>query len=515
MSEVKYYGFDLSSDKGGLGGVIHSLMLSAHYAIKNGMKPAIVEEGKSFPRLNGSVNDLGTPEVEWHSYFKSLPLIKRDQCVAVWSNCPAGWDPHPPEGYDRLKWYSDLMKTLFVLRSDVQKEVDSRVRKSGFDPSTDVVLHIRRTDKIFPIQGSQVESSEIPLDLYVKEVLKVHTKGDRVFLCTDDHEIRQQVRYALASHKIKVVWDENESATQYHVAYMQGKLKKSEALEDNLNTFKNLYIMVRAKYLIGGRMSYFFRSAELLRHPLPSTNLKDNDLFGRAEYDDAAFPFYRVISPVSSERASERLKRDYIVTIPGWLSDKIGAEIQNDLKWFKPEWWMHAVKPDGHSDPMYFKHNDPELPKAIERAKASARAGHFCYCFKRTFRDHYANCGCVICKLDRTFRSPEVKKMLAKLVGSERIEWNETFGSLYQQGDFLTLHHDKNKGDYTFILSLTPNWNPVHGGHTHFWDRTKEEIYKTVSPRMGTLTVFKLSPERQMDHFVSEVTGPGDRYSFT
>jgi Rps23 Pro-64 3,4-dihydroxylase Tpa1-like proline 4-hydroxylase len=105
-------------------------------------------------------------------------------------------------------------------------------------------------------------------------------------------------------------------------------------------------------------------------------------------------------------------------------------------------------------------------------------------------------------------------KAFSNIVGKKVIGMAEIFASKYERDNFLSIHHDKNNGDYAFILSLTENWNPVHGGNTHFVDEHKS-IYKTVSPKFNTLTIFKLSPDKQMDHFVSRVCCSKSRYAFT
>jgi Rps23 Pro-64 3,4-dihydroxylase Tpa1-like proline 4-hydroxylase len=87
------------------------------------------------------------------------------------------------------------------------------------------------------------------------------------------------------------------------------------------------------------------------------------------------------------------------------------------------------------------------------------------------------------------------------------------FLSKYEKDDFLSVHHDIQKGDISVTCSLTEDWDVSWGGLLHFCN--EEGVYKTISPKMGTLNVFKLDPENGLDHFVSMVNVNKPRYTFT
>ena len=209
------------------------------------------------------------------------------------------------------------------------------------------------------------------------------------------------------------------------------------------------------------------------------------------------------------------LEKDYIVTIPNFMSETCANQVLFDMTQFKDEWWSYSVKPiNDNYDLVMLPVNDPKLKEHVEFAENIADKKQFAYKFKRTIDNHYNTCYCYACRLYSTMKSPEVLEALSNIVGKKVNIMDEIFASKYDKGDFLTTHHDKNKGNYTFILQLTKDWDPCHGGLTHFVDSNKE-IYKTISPVFNTLTIFKLSPDKQMDHFVSKVCGPNSRYAFT
>lgn len=534
MDEKKFYGFNfLKGNLGGLGAAVHALLLALHYAKCNNLEMALIEEGIKYPRFNGSINDIDEEDKNWHSYFKSFPIIKEEEAVAVWPKCPKGWNDDPPISGKNIDWYSTLAKEVYLLRDDIEQQVEELVNKSGFDPLTDVVLHIRRTDKIFASKGSIIESGELPLDVYVKETVKIVKSKEikcRVFLCTNDKKIYPEIKNEFDKYDIDVIWDDSESELPLHAMYMRGELNKSDAWKENLDALKNFAIMARGLHLIGGRMSYFFRIPELLRYPLPSKNIKDNDKMGKAPYaeKDEHFknPFLprRYLNFVSDQYLNKSdaewnnyanvLEKYYIINIPNFMNPKTAELVINDIKKRPNNWWTHAIRPDENNDRTYKSCDDQNLQKYIDRAQKAADNGLFSYHFQRINGPHYSTCDCFSCRLVETMSSYEVMSILSKITGKTVTNMEETFVSKYVKNNFLTVHHDKNKGNYTFILSLTKDWNPVHGGLTHFCD-SEGNIYKTVTPRFNNLIIFKLSPERQMDHFVSQVCGPNVRYAYT
>lgn len=320
-SESKFYGFSFAeANAGGLGAMLHALLLAAHYAKRNNLEFRLVSEGANIPRLNGSIDDLARKGIyeqhHWHTYFTSFTYVRRRQCIGVWTACPVGggWTIDPPSGYggseatteERLAWYSDILcNEIFLLQPAITEKIEAALAVSVFNADTDYALHVRRTDKVFKFERSHIESAVVPLEVYVEETMKV-LEADRqanpamasqlrVYLCTDDHDICEEMQRLFAVHSVSVVWDkENESAPR-QADRMAGKMRKSEAWQENLHALKLLHILARARHTIGGRMSYFFRIAELLRYPSGkgSTNVKDSDIYGLAPYVHPSEPLMR------------------------------------------------------------------------------------------------------------------------------------------------------------------------------------------------------------------------------
>lgn len=536
------YGFSFAQENpGGFGAALYAVMMAMHYARLNNHKFALIKEGLRVKCFNGDfigyIDDLpDQPERTFHSYFNSLDVCNENEAVAVWKSCPKGFTTDPPVGVNRMKWYSDLMKEIYQLKDEIKSEIEERVKRSNFKSNTDIVLHIRRADKI---GGAMKESGVLPLMEYVDQTMKIINKfypscektkrtDIRVFLCTDDKCIIDELSFEFSKHGIDVIHDQTETTLPIRELRLTGKITKSQAWEEDMVAMTNLEIMSRGLYLIGGRMSYFFRVAELLRYPMATLNIKDQEKFGKAHYAEPteffANPmregrytnFVNSVYTIARPDLAKDLENNYIITINNFMSDEATLKIKTDMPKFHDSWWVHAILPSSAEgwERTHLNVNDPKVQVALQYAENAANSGQFAYHFMRTVGGHYETCNCYMCSLQKTFESYEMLKVLSNIVGKEVIGMSEMFASKYERDNFLTIHHDKNKGDYTFILSLTDNWNPTHGGNTHFVDESGS-IYKTISPKFNTLTIFKLSPDKQMDHFVSRVCGPNPRYAFT
>ena len=595
------YGFSFAKyNAGGMGAMIHAMVLAYHYAKFNNHDFVLVEEGRRIPRFNGASTNADGQDKEWHDYFTPLTYAPESQIKGgVWTSTPNGWNTNLPPGQEdkyslRIEWYAQLCREIYQIKPEIMEELNRRIDRTGFNAETDLALHIRRTDKLFKMDdyeenGAKVtagaadkrESGVVTLSYYVEQTMKVweESGASRIYLCTDDKQIRDEMLKRFAQHNIPVLWDETESERAIQHLRMNNKLTREEAWEDNLVALTNMEILVRARYIVGGRMSYFFRIPELVRYPKPSLNIKDSDSFGKATYAESSekvvFPLpisspnqkeghpdedevdvelnpdtrydsdgddssaeetqarsspntrtMLIPSPAIDERFSvpfdemiDQLEQKRIITLPNFLTPATAAIIRQKIPHYKRSWWNHAFTPIQTEDGLKWKsaHHATDLPICQERyqvAKSRFDRGEFAYSYHRS-EDHYSTCTCFACYMEHLFKTDEVKTALENLIGHPIVQFNEMFTSMYTEGDFLSMHHDKDKGDYTFILNLTDDWSPAHGGLTHFWDSKQKKVYLTSVPEFGSLTIFKLDKSVQMDHFVSMVVAPKNRYAFT
>lgn len=186
-----------------------------------------------------------------------------------------------------------------------------------------------------------------------------------------------------------------------------------------------------------------------------------------------------------------------------------------DLSSIKKDWWYISMFPT-IDEKQHIR--DLNLDNDFQEKKLfnlqHYNDGYFSYSFRRTLDDHYDTCVCTMCELKKLFNSEEMKTIFSDIVGETVTEMNEGFCSKYDSGDYLSVHHDKNKGDYAFVYQLTKDWNPSHGGILNFWNPETKEL-DSVFPEYNSLVIFKIKNLENTDHFVSMNTSNKSRYAYT
>jgi Rps23 Pro-64 3,4-dihydroxylase Tpa1-like proline 4-hydroxylase len=217
----------------------------------------------------------------------------------------------------------------------------------------------------------------------------------------------------------------------------------------------------------------------------------------------------------------ETKKEDNLITVTNFLDDVFIDKIYNDMCNIDMTWWyisMYPINENNEKENTRYHHTillDETYNEQNSYNYTHFNLGNFAYRFKRSINDHFETCVCVQCKLRRYFDSDEIKEELTKIVGEKVITMRETFCSKYENGDYLSIHHDKNNGDYAFVFQLTKDWNPSYGGLLNFYDSDTKEVYKTINPKFNSLTIFKIKNVPKTDHFVSMNVSSNTRYAFT
>ena len=199
-----------------------------------------------------------------------------------------------------------------------------------------------------------------------------------------------------------------------------------------------------------------------------------------------------------------------IITIPSFISAIILDEIKKDIENYK--WWSYVILSKNTNYKSIYSENISIAN--IEDCNNTLLSKNFAYRFKRCLGNHYKTCYCVSCKLCDTVSSFHVTDLLCKIVGCRNIIPGEIFLSNYGKDDFLSTHHDINKGDISVTFSLTYDWDPTYGGILHFCD-DKNNIYNSIVPTLGSINIFKLDKKNGLDHFVSTVNVNKNRYTLT
>lgn len=131
------------------------------------------------------------------------------------------------------------------------------------------------------------------------------------------------------------------------------------------------------------------------------------------------------------------------------------------------------------------------------------------------FKEHcnFSNIDDFVYKFIRSDKFTDNLKKAINIEGTIVIK--SSFVSKYEDGDYAGIHKDTGRGQYSFTYQLTKNWNPNHGGFLSFWDSKISTIYKTIYPEYNSITIFKVQPDSDPDHFVTRVCGPSSRIAIT
>ena len=250
-------------------------------------------------------------------------------------------------------------------------------------------------------------------------------------------------------------------------------MNKTVAQEETMNAFKNLYIMKDAKFLLGGRMSYFYRIAELLRND-ECFNIQDNDKFGIAEYSNENY----LVRPYKNKQINnfinnsidlEYYNKIYLnsnrVVIKNLINYNKAKTINKMFENYEKKWWTYAIVPNKNDwKPLYININDPSLNEHFINCDKCLENKLFTYRFKRQIGTHYNTCKCITCLLNNTLSSQQFIEILEKISGLKALVCNEINISYYSKDDFISIHSDQNKGDFAITLSFTDDWHPTYGG---------------------------------------------------
>ena len=572
MEKILVYSFDEIQAKG-FGARLFDIVNCLVYCESYNAKIAFIEN-QSIPFYADNWSDI----FDWSEFLVLTKSEVESKKLPVWLSTPFGQfgknnnesnsknSTKPLNKFFTTAFYAKSVQRLFKLHANVQSKVDTLVDQSGFKLS-DWVIHFRFSDKVHQVKdrSTTIESAPHDLKWYWQEVanriqsleekqeeLKLnqfeHKKEKdpsldklnseisselesfRVFICCDSEEALQ----TLPDIDIEITWDKNEDRSgNYCPQSFQHKITKSKRDAETLTALKNWTIMQRSRFLVGARCSYFYRIAELLHFPKPSKNVKDSDMFGSAEY---ALQSEKLVRPCKMrcylnfltsqpieeiDRCKQELREKGLTTVynvihPDWI-DGVYQEIIN----YPSDWLIYAIKHQHstQSQPFNFKLKESKkIQKELSIAIKDHENGSFCYSFKRTLPDHSKECSCCVCRLDDTMSSFECLEFFSNLTGINLTGKGETFLSMYQKDDWLSTHHDKDKGKVVFVFNFNKNWCVSHGGALHFvknHGENNQDIYHTVIPKFNCVNIFILDPNNIKDHFVSQVVCNKNRYAYT
>ena len=205
------------------------------------------------------------------------------------------------------------------------------------------------------------------------------------------------------------------------------------------------------------------------------------------------------------------------VTIQDWLKPESAEWVHNFIAKYPSEWWFQSTYDQKDVENVQSKRNNLELlQKNSEKAKKAFLDSKFSYDFDRSM-NHHAGCSCDECNFKSWIRSPNTMKWAGSITNEELTGTGELFISRYKQHQFLSPHHDKNKGKIGFVYNITKDWRPEWGGMLHIMEADYKTVTKVVLPKYNQLTMFSIPKSNGIPHYVSHVVGgvSNHRLSFT
>jgi Rps23 Pro-64 3,4-dihydroxylase Tpa1-like proline 4-hydroxylase len=208
-------------------------------------------------------------------------------------------------------------------------------------------------------------------------------------------------------------------------------------------------------------------------------------------------------------------ERNKILNIDDFLSQESVDKIYNFLDNMHEDWWYSYFNFQNEKNPenkpisfRNFPENNENNNLHHQMTLDTFSKNMFSYSFNRTYQDHYSTCSCQLCNFICFLKSPLFISKISDLTGYNLTMINEIFASKYVSGNFLSPHHDLNKGKIGFTFYLTPNWSAQYGGILHILSDDYKDIVRSYVPKNNCAVLFDIPSQSGIPHFVSHVA-PG------
>jgi len=198
------------------------------------------------------------------------------------------------------------------------------------------------------------------------------------------------------------------------------------------------------------------------------------------------------------------------IVIENFLDDNSANSLYEFYTQHMPnDWWSMSysgVLPEMKMDRLndnYIK--DTDSIKAIYDTHYQALAEtKFCYIFNRTTK-HFPACTCGHCQYIQFMKSPKVLELLSYITEQSYTELGEFFASEFTPGQFLSKHHDREKGKLSMVYGLSKDWDPSFGGNLYILHDDWKTIETVVQSGFNRLSLMGIPDDNGKPHFVSQV----------
>jgi len=201
------------------------------------------------------------------------------------------------------------------------------------------------------------------------------------------------------------------------------------------------------------------------------------------------------------------------IVIEDFLDDKSVETLYNFFTNDMPEDWWHTSYriPSLNNDVQHIRRtaeNVKHINNIYNFGWKDFNKGLFTYIFDRSL-NHYSSCTCIECKFKQFLVSDEMKTFIYNITGEKITTLGEVFSSRYTSGQFLSPHHDIDKGKFSLVYSLSKNWKPEWGGNLYLleddWVTIKKCILSSYNRLALTLMNSPIQGKKGTPHFVSQI----------
>ena len=180
------------------------------------------------------------------------------------------------------------------------------------------------------------------------------------------------------------------------------------------------------------------------------------------------------------------------------------------VKYMPKDWWYISYA--GCYEEMRMDRMTEEFMQFDESIKSIYEDHHkalgqdkFCYVFNRT-NSHHHTCRCGHCQYVEFIKSPFVLGLLSSITELSLSSLGEFFASEFTSGQFLSKHHDVQKGKLSVVYSLAKMWDPTFGGNLYVLKDDWKTIDKVVLSTFNRLNIMEIPDGKGKPHFVSQVS---------
>lgn len=195
------------------------------------------------------------------------------------------------------------------------------------------------------------------------------------------------------------------------------------------------------------------------------------------------------------------MDQKYLI-INDFLPEDFAEELYRYIRTSTADEWNYYYKYGKDEKPVLLDTSVEDIQKRKNLQPIltqSLQSGEFTYTLKRLLKNWDTDVPPD--RLRKDLMSKDFLDLLTSLSNINNLELVEDFCSIYEEGDFLSIHPDPNF-DIAFILNLSKDWKYEYGGCLTVFDQERPTV---ILPEFNSLVLMFLGDDG-IDHYISEVS---------